>query len=93
MATLNSLANRLKNLNEIEGVTVTTRGQTIHVRHAKEHSLDFRFTWSNDHFRGHFVDANNNASQAVISLYEDMDAIYFAAAYAQLLNIRAGRRT
>lgn len=89
-----SIKNRLMNLEEIENVSVTsTDGKgTIKIQHAKHHGLEFMFRWSSDHFIGYFIDSEKNKSQAVISLYSDLDAIKFSAAYSMLLDIRANQR-
>jgi len=94
MASQRSMTIRLHSLQEIEGVAVSASdgGGTINVKHNLHHSLDFQFKWLTNHFTGYFEDANGNRSQAVIALYDDMDAIKFCAAYAQLIELRAGRR-
>ena len=93
--TKKKIINRLKSLEELDGVAVTLseRDQgTVYVRHKKEHALEFRFHWSSDHFIGHFIDANEQESQAVVSLKTPMDAIHFVSAYDTLDRIRARQR-
>ncbi|MFC1944876.1 hypothetical protein ACFLX5_05295 [Chloroflexota bacterium] len=83
--------NRLKSLNGIPGLTVEGKG-TIYISYQTECSLNFKFVWSDEHYIGYFMDEEGKASQAVISLWNPMDAIYFATAYSLLVELRAGRR-
>jgi hypothetical protein len=93
MAYKKSIINRLRSLKDIDGVTVKTSNQekTINVTHARERSLDFKFKWTGDHFIGYFVDSEGSLSQAVLSLWTPMDAIYFAVSYSLLVSLRASR--
>jgi len=95
LAQKTTISNRLKNLEEIEGVKVTKtdKGNTVRLEHQKFHSLNFLFKWTQeDHFNGYFVDANGNQSQAVITLRNGMDAISFGAAYSLLISLRAKQK-
>ena len=87
------IVNRLKSLEDIEGVSVTVSKdkKTIHIEYKTHRSLDFKFVWSNDHFIGYFLDGERNQSQAVISLWEPIEAIHFATSYSLLIELRAGR--
>ncbi len=89
--TQTQIANRLKTLNDIPGVAVKGRG-IIRVSYETERSLNFKFVWLDKHYIGYFVDEESKDSQAVISLWNPMDAIYFATAYSLLVELRAGRR-
>lgn len=88
------IVNRLKTLKDIDGVEVTISDakKTIYVNYWTERSLDFKFVWSYDHFIGYFTDNKNNQSQAVISIWEPLEAIHFVTSYALLIGLRAGRR-
>jgi len=88
------VANRLASLEDIEGVTVTPsdESKTIYVQYKTHRSLDFKFIWSNDHYIGYFLDGAGNQSQAVISLWEAIEAIHFATSYSLLIELRAGRK-
>lgn len=88
------IVNRIKTLEDIEGVTVTASDEkkTIYVEFKTHRSLDFKFIWSNDHYIGYFLDGDDNQSQAVISIWEPIEAIHFATAYSLLIELRAGRR-
>ena len=66
------IVNRLKSLRGIPGVNVTEKDTVVRIKHANEHALDFKFTWSHDHFIGYFIDNKKNESQAVISLKDDL---------------------
>ncbi|MEX2702325.1 MAG: hypothetical protein Q6368_004575 [Candidatus Baldrarchaeota archaeon] len=86
------IINRLKSLEDIDGVSVevSESGQTVKVKHQTYHSLDFIFRWlDNTHFAGYFLDGEGHQSQAVISLWTGLDAIHFAAAYSLLVELRA----
>ena len=87
------IKNRLLSLEDIDGVSVTLNENetNIKVKHKRERSLDFEFNWSNDHFIGYCLDADDYKSQAVISLWIPLDAIHFATAYSLLIDLRAGR--
>lgn len=89
--TQTQIVNRLKTLNDIPGVAVEGRG-TIRVSYETERSLNFKFVWLDEHYIGYFMDEESKDSQAVISLWNPMDAIYFATAYSLLVELRAGRR-
>ena len=90
----NRIVNRLKTLEDIEGVSVEVSDEkkTIYMNFESVRSLDFKFVWSNDHFIGYFTDEEGNKSQAVISLWEPIEAIHFVTAYSLLTDLRAGRR-
>lgn len=89
-----NIANRLKSLEDIDGVNVTVSDakKTIYVQFKTHRSLDFKFVWSIDHYIGYFLDGEENTSQAVISLWEPIEAIHFATAYSLLIDLRAGRK-
>ena len=89
------IKNRLKSLKEIEGILVTVTGSsngTIKIKHRRQHAPEFIFRWNTDHFIGYFIDDEDRQSQAVISLYNSMDAIRFVSAYAILNDIRANQK-
>lgn len=94
MAPRRAIIRRLRSLEDIDDVSVdVSEGEkTVSVRHNRERSLDFKFRWLNeDHFAGYFMDSDGKQSQAVLSLWTPMDAVYFATCYALLVGIRAGR--
>ncbi len=86
------IVNRLKTLEDIPGVEVDVSPgkKTIYINFKTEQSLDFKFIWSNDHFIGYFIDNSGNQSQAVISIWEAIEAIHFVTSYYLLLELRAG---
>ncbi len=88
------IVNRLKSLEDIDGVSVTASKdkKTIRIEYQTHRSLDFKFVWSNDHFIGYFLDGDSNQSQAVISLWEPIEAIHFVTSYSLLIELRAGRK-
>ena len=92
--TRTKISNRLKSLEDIPGVTVTTSDEkkTIYVEYKTHRSLDFKFVWSNDHYIGYFTDGEENQSQAVLAIWEPIEAINFATGYSLLLDLRAGRK-
>ena len=92
--TRTKISNRLKSLEDIPGVTVRTSDEkkTIYVEYKTHRSLDFKFVWSNDHYIGYFTDGEENQSQAVLAIWEPIEAIHFATAYSLLLDLRAGRK-
>ena len=89
------ITNRLKSLEELDGVIVEVTGSangTIRVTHSRHHAPEFLFKWYTDHFIGYFIDAEGHQSQAVVSLYTPMAAIQFVSAYAMLNTIRANQK-
>jgi hypothetical protein len=91
---ITQIVNRLQNLTDIEGVNVEVSDEkkTIYVKYQTHRSLDFKFIWSNDHYIGYFLDGAGSQSQAVLALWEPIEAIHFATAYSLLINLRAGRQ-
>ncbi len=95
MATLQSkIKNRFKSLEELDGVSVDITdgfGQIL-VSHKKHHVADFQFKWVDEsHYVGYFIDAHDNKSQAIVSLWSAMDAIKFMVLYSTLIDLRAMR--
>ena len=92
--TQEKIKNRLNSLSELDDVTVEVsdeRGQ-IWIQHRLHHAADFRFTWvDGNHYVGYFIDATNNQSQAVVSLWTPLEAVKFVALYATLVELRAKR--
>lgn len=88
------IVNRLKTLEDIDGVDVTISNgkKTVYVNYQTERSLDFKFIWSYDHFIGYFTDSKGNESQAVISIWDPLEAIHFVTSYSLLIGLRAGRK-
>jgi hypothetical protein len=76
--TITKIANRLSSLKDIQGVTVTISDEkkTIYVAYKTHRSLDFKFMWSNDHYIGYFMDGEGNQSQAVLAIWEPIEAIH-----------------
>jgi len=95
MGYLKEIANRLNSLNDIENVEVklSSTKKTINIKYPTQRSLNFKFTWSENHFIGYFMDNDGDQSQAVISLWKPIDAIHFVTAYSLLVELRAGRRS
>jgi len=97
MATLQQkIKNRLKSLDEIGDVSVDVTGEAgqVFISHRLHHVADFRFKWvDSSHYVGYFVDANNNDSQAIVSLWTAMDAVKFMVLYSTLVELRAKRES
>jgi hypothetical protein len=62
--TRTKISNRLRSLEDIQGVSVTTSDEkkTIYVEYKTHRSLDFKFVWSSDHYIGYFKDGEGNQS-------------------------------
>jgi hypothetical protein len=90
------ITNRLLDLNELDGVTVTVSGpkkQTVRIQHTRAHVLDYEFTWtSDDHFIGYVYNNHGFVTPAVTTLRTPLDAILFVSAYILNLNIVARKR-
>lgn len=88
------IVNKIESLNDIEGINlkISDEKKTFHVEYRTVRSLDFKFTWSKDHFMGYFIDKDGNQSQAVISLWTPLEAVHFVASYCLLIEIRSGRK-
>ncbi len=93
MSDRKKIVNRLKTLEDVKGVEVTISNEekTIYVNFHTERSLNFKFSWSIDHFIGYFTDSKGNESQAVISIWGPLEAIHFVTAYSLLIKLRASR--
>ena len=94
MAARKKILNRLMSLEDIDGVSIETGDEkrSLTICYKTERSLDFYFRWVDDnHFVGYFEDLKGDKSHAIISLWSPMDAINFSAAYALLIQLRAGR--
>ncbi len=94
MAHRKKIVNRLKSLEDIEGVKleVSEEKGSFTIRHETQRSLDFFFKWVDDnHWVGYFEDKDGDISHAVISLWKPMDAVHFATSYSLMIDLRAGR--
>lgn len=69
-------------------------GDTYHLTHRRQHTLRFRLHWNpgGEYFRAYVRDANDNESQAIVSMYTPYDAALFCTAAEALFAIRARRR-
>jgi len=87
------ILNRLITLRDIDGVKVQVDDEKniVFVNCPAERFLDFKFVWSNDHFIGYLTDSEGKQGDAVISIWEPLDAIHFVTAYDLLARLRAGR--
>jgi hypothetical protein len=93
MSDKQKIENRIKSLNELDGVTVDVEGNTIHINHSKEHGIKWRLQWiGDDHYTGYFVNPDASESKGVVSIYSALDAIHFVSAYVALDDIRARQR-
>jgi hypothetical protein len=86
------IVNRLKTLQDIDGVKVTVNDEKkiIFVNFYTERFLDFKFVWSDDHFIGYFTDSEGNESHAAIAIWEPLQATRFVTAYDLLAQLREG---
>jgi hypothetical protein len=93
MSYRNKILNRLKSLDDIDGVSIelSREKKTVRILYDTQKSFDFYFNWKGDHFVGYFEDADSETSHAVISLWTPVDAINFSAAYLLLVQLRAMR--
>ena len=95
MATLQQkIKNRLRSIEELDGVTVEVSEDlgTIRISHKRHHVADFRFKWvDKDHYVGYFVDAHGAESQAIVSLWSPIEAVKFIVLYTTLVELRARR--
>lgn len=87
------IVNRLKTLQDIDGVKVTINDEkkVIHVNFHTERFLDFKFVWSQDHFIGYLTNDKVNESHPVISIWKPLEAIHFVTAYDLLARLKVGR--
>lgn len=87
------IENRIRSLNELDGVTVVVEGNTIHIDHDKKHGVEWVLRWiESDHYAGYFVNADSTESKGVVSIYSALDSIDFVSAYVALDRIRARQR-
>jgi len=88
------MVSALDALGEIREVSVgvSDEQKTVYIQYDSVRSLDFKFTWSVDHFIGYFLDREGQQSQAVIALWSQLEAVQFAASYSLLIQLRAGRK-
>lgn len=94
MELLSNFFELIKTLEDSHEATIehTDNGKTIYVYYDSIHSFKIKFTWSNDHFIGYFIDADENFSQAIISIWSISEAIQFINAFGILVDLRAKRK-
>jgi hypothetical protein len=88
------LKNRLSSLEEIDGVNVKVSEDmgTINISHRLHHVADFMFKWVDDnHYVGYFVGSDKLPSQAIVSIWEPLEAVRFIVLYFSLYELRARR--
>lgn len=88
------IINRVKSLNEIDDVQVVVSEEqgSIDIEHCKKHSANFRLKWVDDnHYVGYFVDSDGIESQAIISIWNDIESIKFVSMYLTMIELRAKR--
>jgi len=88
------LKNLLRSLREIDGVTVNVSEDmgTINISHKLHHVADFIFKWVDDnHYVGYFVGSDKLPSQAIVSIWEPLEAVKFIVLYSSLYELRARR--
>jgi len=88
------LKTRLKSLNDLDGVSVEVTEDlgTIDIYHKLHHVADFKFKWvDGNHYVGYFIDSDQNKSQAIVSLWEPIEAVKFMALYTTLIDLKAKR--
>lgn len=89
-----NIATRLKSLRELGDVTVTVTKSLgrIKIEHRRQHVANFRFTWVKDsHYIGRFVDDQGKNGQAIVSIWEPIEAVKFMVAYSTLVELGARR--
>lgn len=95
MATLQEkLKARLRSLKDLDGVSVEVSDDlgTIVISHRLHHVADFRFKWvDGNHYVGYFIGSDNIQSQAIVSLWEPIEAVKFMVLYTTLIELRAKR--
>lgn len=95
MATLQEkLVQRLRSLQDLDHVTVEVSDELglVHIQHGRHHAADFKFKWvDGNHFVGYFVDADENESQAILSLWTPLEAVKFLTLYMTLVELKARR--
>lgn len=95
MATLQEkLKKRLRSLQEIDGVTVEVSNDmgTIKISHKLHHVAEFMFKWVDEnHYVGYFVGSDKCPSQAIVSIWEPLEAVKFIVLYSSLYELRARR--
>lgn len=68
---------RLHSLKDLDGVSVDVSDDlgTIDIFHKLHHVADFRFKWlDGNHYVGYFMDSDKTQSQAIVSLWEPIEA-------------------
>jgi len=91
---MNKIALRLNSLKDVEGVgvAISDEKKTIYIEYKTHRSPIFKFVWSEDHYIGYFIDGEGTQSQAVVSIWEPIEAIKFATCFLILIELRAGRK-
>jgi hypothetical protein len=96
MSDKQKIENRIRSLNELEGVTVVVEGNTIRISHDKKHGVEWVLRWiEGDHYAGYFVNTDTPErleSKGVVSIHSALDSIDFVSAYVALDRIRARQK-
>lgn len=85
----------LETLEDTHDVVVNVGGdgeKTIYVYHDSVHSFKIKFVWSNDHYIGYSIDADENCGLAIVSVRDLGDAMKFVTSYGLLIELRAKRQ-
>jgi len=88
------IKNRIRSIRELDEVTVKVSKSlgTIDVTHDYDHVANFKFKWvSDNHYVGYFVNLYGEESQAIVSLWEPIEAVKFIVLYTTLVELRAKR--
>ncbi len=80
-------------MKDIDGVSIDVSDDlgTIDISHKLHHVADFRFKWVDDHYVGYFMDSDKTQSQAIVSLWEPIEAVKFMVLYTTPIELRARR--
>ena len=88
------IVNRIKSLNEIDDIEIIVSEEkgTIDIKHRLKHAANFRLRWIDDnHYVGYFIDADDFESQAIVSIWNDLESIKFVSMYLTMIELRAKR--
>jgi hypothetical protein len=88
---------KIQALSGLIGVRVTEGTQgigTIYIESRRKHELDIRLTWFGTHYLAYpLAHGDEKEGPAIMSIYNEIEAIQFVSVYLGIHQLRARRRS